>query len=86
MRRYSQLFGKYYDGSKQKVLYLTDITQNLKYWQTESIFGDLLDIFAGEDRMVFVYRKSKNMQELYEKWKNHEFDDVKKNENGSMNE
>ena len=86
MKRYSQLFGKYYDGSKQKVLYLTDITQNLKYWQTESIFGDLLDIFAGEDRMVFVYRKSKNMQELYEKWKNHEFDDVKKNENGSMNE
>lgn len=86
MKRYSQLFGKYYDGSKQKVLYLTDITQNLKYWQTESIFGDLLDIFAGEDRMVFVYRKSKNMQELYEKWKNHEFDDIKKNENGSMNE
>lgn len=62
MKRYSQLFGKYYDGSKEKVLYLTDINQNHKYWQTESIYGDLLDIFAGEERMVFVYRKSKNMQ------------------------
>ncbi len=85
MKRYSQLFGKYYDGSKERVLYITDITQNLKYWQTESIWGDLLDIFAGENRMVFVYRKSKNMQELYEKWKNHEFDD-KTVENGSLNE
>ena len=55
MKRYSQLFGKYYDGSKEKVLYLTDINQNHKYWQTESIYGDLLDIFAGEERMVFVY-------------------------------
>lgn len=31
MKRYSQLFGKYYDGSKEKVLYLTDINQNHKY-------------------------------------------------------
>ena len=85
MKRYSQLFGKYYDGSKERVLYITDITQNLKYWQTESIWGDLLDIFAGENRMVFVYRKSNNMQDLYEKWKNHEFDD-KTVENGSLNE
>lgn len=70
MREYSEVFGKYYEGND--VWYISNMEQNFKYWKHGNIFGDLVDIFPGEERMIFAYRKTNNMKKLYEKWNKHE--------------
>lgn len=70
MRKYSKFLGKYYEGDD--VWYITNMTQNAKYWEYGNIYGDIVDIFAEDGKMIFVYRKTNNMKKLYEKWNNHE--------------
>lgn len=69
-KRYSEIFGRYYDG--EDVLYISNNTQNFKYLQSGLCQGDILDIFAGDNKIIFAYRKSNNMNKLYKKWNNRE--------------
>lgn len=76
MLKFSKLFNKYYNADE--VVYLTNLCQVYKYLNTsEEIASDLVDIlYSGtrKDCLVFVFNKSKLIQELYKKWKNHELD------------
>ena len=76
MVKFSKLLNRYYDSDK--VVYLTNMCQVYKYLNTsDKVASDLVDIlYSGtrKDCLVFVFNKSQTIQELYQKWKNHEFD------------
>lgn len=76
MVKFSKLLNRYYDSDK--VIYLTNMCQVYKYLNTsDNVASDLVDIlYSGtrKDCLVFVFNKSQTIQELYQKWKNHEFD------------
>lgn len=76
MRKYSTLLKKYYDDDEQLV-YVTNFVQCSKFLNNGGV-EDLCDIlYSGTkrpDTIVFVFRKSPLIKELYNKWKNHELD------------
>jgi hypothetical protein len=76
MLKFSKLLNRYYNPDE--VVYLTNLCQVYKYLNTsEEIAADLVDIlYSGtrKDCLVFVFKKSQTIQELYKKWKNHELD------------
>lgn len=76
MQTYSRLLNRWYDTDN--VLYLTNIQQVYKYLNaSEEVAENLLDIlYSGtrKDCLVFVFKKTPLMQELYRKWQNHELD------------
>lgn len=78
MQTYSRLLNKYYDPANESVVYLTNFQQIFKYLNaSEEVADDLLDIlYTGtrKDCLVFVFRKSPIIKELYKKWQNHELD------------
>lgn len=78
MMAYSKLLNKWYDSDNKNVLYISNTCQVYKYLNAdEEVSNCLLDIlYTGtrKDCLVFVFKKTPLMQELYQKWKNHELD------------
>lgn len=76
MRKYSALLKKFYDDDGQLV-YVTNFVQCAKYLNNGGV-EDLCDIlYSGTNRadtIVFVFKKTPLIKELYRKWQNHELD------------
>ena len=71
MREYSDIFNTYYDS--EDVRYIPNMQQNYKYLSSPLSRGQLVDVICGnENRIVFVWKKSKEMNELYKMWCNRE--------------
>ena len=71
---YSRLLNKSYDPSNNSVLYISNMIQCAKYLQNGAE-QDLVDIlYSGtrNDCLVFVFKKTPLMSELYKKWQSHE--------------
>lgn len=70
---YSQLLHKSYDPSNNSVVYLTNMIQCYKYLQNgaESELVDILYTDTKKDCLVFVFKKSPLINELYKKWQEH---------------
>ena len=71
---YSKLLNKQYDPSNNSVIYLTNMVQCYKYLQNgaESELVDILYTDTKKDCLVFVFKKSPLINELYKKWQDHE--------------
>ena len=70
MREYSDIFNTYYDS--EDVRYIPNMQQNYKYLSSPFSHGQLVDVICGnENRIVFVWRKSDEMNELYRLWCEH---------------
>jgi hypothetical protein len=74
MRKYSTLLNKWYDDDGQLV-YVTNFVQCSKFLNNGAV-EDLCDIlYSGTkrpDTLVFVFKKTPLIKELYRKWQNHE--------------
>lgn len=67
IRRYSDIFDTEYDS--EEVRYIPNMQQNYKYLSSPLSHGQLVDIICGnENRIVFVWKRSKEMNELYRLW------------------
>ena len=67
MREYSDIFNTYYDS--EEVRYIPNMQQNHKYLSSPLSHGQLVDLICGnENRIVFVWKRSKEMNELYRLW------------------
>ena len=67
MKEYSDLFQSNYES--EDVRYIPNMAQNYKYLSSEKSHGQLVDIICGNDnKIVFVWKKSKQMNELYRLW------------------
>ena len=77
MQTYSKLLNKYYDADDGKVVYITNMVQCSRFLNNGGV-EDLVDIlYTGTNRpdtLVFVFRKTPLIRELYRKWQNHELD------------
>ena len=63
----SKITGKIYEG--EDVRYIPNMLQNYKYLNSTEAFDDLLDVICGSDnKLVFVWKKTEKMNELYDKW------------------
>lgn len=71
---YSRLLNKHYDPSNGSVLYLSNMQQVYKYLNAgaEQDLVDILYTDTKKDCLVFVFRKTPFIAELYERWQNHE--------------
>lgn len=70
MREYSDLFKHWYE--LEEVRLIPNMQQNYKYLNSPLSRGQLVDIVCGSDnRIVFVWKKSKEMDELYKLWCEH---------------
>ena len=71
---YSKLLNKHYDPSNNNVIYLTNMIQCYKYLQNgaESDLVDILYTDTKKDCLVFLFKKSPLINELYKKWQSHE--------------
>lgn len=70
----SKVTGKQYDSNNSSVLYLTNMMQVYRYLKAGADI-DLVDILwtnSKSDQLVFVFRKTPLMRDLYSKWQNHE--------------
>ena len=73
MREYSDVFDWEYET--EDVRYIPNMAQNYKYLSSPLSRGQLVDIVCGnENRIVFVWRKSKEMNELYRLWCGHKLE------------
>lgn len=72
---YSKILGKYYDADNDGVVYVTNMLQCQRFLNNGAV-DDLVDIlYSGTkrpDTLVFVFRKSPHIKELYRKWQAHE--------------
>ena len=71
---YSRLLNKHYDPSNSSVVYISNMVQCHRYLQNGAQ-EDLVDILFEETKnncLVFVFRKSPLIQELYQRWQNHD--------------
>lgn len=72
---YSKLLNKYYDPDNSQVVYVTNILQAVRFLNHGGV-EDLCDIlYSGTrrpDTLVFVFKKTPLIKELYKKWQNHE--------------
>lgn len=70
---YSDVFKREYDS--EEVRYIPNMMQNYKYLSSPLSNGQLVDVICGnENRIVFVWKKSKEMNELYRLWCEHKLD------------
>ena len=70
---YSELLKRHYDPSNSSVVYISNMVQCHRYLQNGAK-EDLVDILFEEtknDCLVFVFKKSPLIQELYQRWQNH---------------
>lgn len=71
---YSRILNKHYDPSNGSVLYLSNMQQVYKYLNAGAEV-DLVDILytdTKKDCLVFVFKKTQLVADLYAKWQNHE--------------
>lgn len=67
MKQYSDLFHVTYDD--EDVRYIPNMQQNYKYLNSSKSNGQLVDIICGNDnKIVFVWKKSKEVDDLYKLW------------------
>lgn len=67
----SEVFGEEYD--MDEVRFIPNMKQNYKYLAHPLSRGQLVDIICGaEEKLVFVWKKSKETKELYDLWCKHE--------------
>ena len=67
MREYSEIFNKYYDP--ENALVIVNMKQNGFYLSSPLSRGKLLDVSTGRDeKVIFVWERSKEMTELYHQW------------------
>lgn len=67
IKEYSDLFQSYYES--EDVRYIPNMAQNYKYLNSDKSNGQLVDVICGNDnKIVFVWKKSKQMDELYRLW------------------
>ena len=67
IRQYSNLFHTTYED--EEVRYIPNMQQNYKYLNSIKTQGQLADIICGNNnKIVFVWKKSKEMDELYKLW------------------
>ena len=67
MREYTDILNTYSDS--EDVRYIPNMQQNYKYLSSPLSHGQLVDIICGnENRIVFVWKRSKEMNELYRLW------------------
>lgn len=75
MLKYSEICKNYYDASNGNVVYITSMLQCQRYLNNGAA-ADLVDIlYSGtkrDDTLVFVFRKTPLIKELYKKWQAHE--------------
>lgn len=65
--QYSDLFHTTYND--EDVRYIPNMQQNYKYLNSAKSSGQLVDVICGnENKIVFVWKKSKEMDELYRLW------------------
>lgn len=71
MKIQSELFeGVFYEA--EDCIHIPNMLQNYKYLNNGGR-KDLVDIICGSNnRMIFVYKKTPLMNELYDKWCNHQ--------------
>ena len=69
MQTTSLVTGKTYNT--EEVRYIPNMLQNYKYLNSNRAHDDLVDIIAGgNNKIVFVWKKSEVMDELYDLWCN----------------
>lgn len=69
MREYSEVFKHYYD--MEDSLVIVNMKQNHFYLSSPLSQGKLMDVSPGRDnRVVFIWKKSKELSELYHQWCN----------------
>ena len=74
IREYSDIFKWEYDS--EEVHYIPNMTQNYFYFDSPLSEGQLIDIIPGKKkRVVFVWKRSKEMSELYKIWCTREADE-----------
>lgn len=67
IREYSDIFKWEYDS--EEVYYIPNMTQNGFYLSSPLSKDQLVDIFPGKNkRVVFAWKRSKEMNELYKIW------------------
>jgi hypothetical protein len=67
IRAYSELFNQYYE--LEEVRLIPNMQQNYKYLNSGKCRDQLVDIICGNDnKLVFVWKKSEIMNELYSLW------------------
>lgn len=67
IKQYSNLFHISYED--EEVRYIPNMQQNYKYLNSPQSKGQLVDIICGnENRIVFVWKRSKEIDELYRLW------------------
>ena len=67
IREYSEIFKTEYDS--EEVRYIPNMTQNGFYLSSPLSRDLLVDIFVGKNRrVVFAWKRSKEMSELYRLW------------------
>ena len=75
MRTYSKILNKYYDADDGNVVYVTNMLQAQRYLKNGAV-EELVDIlFTGtrrDDSLVFVFKKTPRIKELYKMWQAHE--------------
>ena len=71
---YSRILNRHYDPSNNSVIYLTNMIRWYKYVQNgaESELVDILFTDTKRDCLVFVFKKSTLVSDLYKKWQSHE--------------
>ena len=74
MKTYSRLLNKYYDPDS--AIYISNFQQVYRYLNaSEEVVENLVDILyegTRKDCLVFVFKKTPIMKELYLKWQAHE--------------
>jgi hypothetical protein len=76
MRKYSTLLKKFYDDD-DSLVYVTNFVQCSKFLNngaTEELCDILYSGTRRPDTIVFVFKKTPLVKELYRKWQNHELD------------
>ncbi len=67
MREYSEIFNHYYNTEDSLVI--VNMKQNHFYLSSPLSRGKLMDVSPGRDeRVIFIWEKSKEMTELYHQW------------------
>ena len=74
---YSRLLNKYYDADNSNVVYIANMVQCAKFLKNGAS-EDLVDLLYENTRrdnsLVFVFKKTPLIKELYRKWQAHELD------------
>ena len=70
----SRITGKSYNPDNSSVVWISNMQQAYKYLNNgaEPDFVDILYTDTKKDCLVFVFKKTPLIAELYRKWQNHE--------------